>query len=648
MRYRWRPRAGRTLTVDALDGGLQLHRDEKNLPASAISRCTNLLWRRGALTARDGWRCTEAVTGQDGALFIAPDTHLQNGRAGRRFIERVRDGESEVRRIGTVWQDGSVQSEQTELDADNVSLLCDIGDGKALVLADGRALVHADGQGVQNAPVYIPTVRINGRGCARMDAEPAEAGVFWEEFNLLTPAWKETFTTDGAARYFYLVRQGVEAAVTLQWTDGNGVTFTHSLPCGQKTETIERGDGMRLVYHRQLGAVALEGYPNNEVVPSAAGFAGNLTVTVQPQGGADGRLLGMRRAVWYGGQASGVTGGTRLFLGGNPDHPNLVCWSAVNRPDYMPENNYLYVGGDGPVTAMARQSDKLILFKQREIYALQYAQGDISSQQVLQGVAGGVQAQSAYFTLQPIHSRLGAISPESVVLCGGRLLFLSAEGQVCRLSGLNALSESNVHILSEAVAPLLQGMDITALQRAAACECGGNYLLEVGGQVLVLCGGDENFSHLASGKSGAWYRWEQALGSRALALLGAGEAAVRIGCGERYLRTVHLLGGTADGVVLADGSVYPRQVEYAFQSAFFRLGAPHRRGCAERVWLHLGAGTPTLGCANEWGSLAATENGGQLYPQRCDARYFAVSARGKAPFAAYGLTIRYRETGTVK
>ena len=90
---------------------------------------------------------------------------------------------------------------------------------------------------------------------------------------------------------------------------------------------------------------------------------------------------------WFGGDRSGINGGTRLFVSGNPSEPNLVHWSDVNNPLYFPENNYARIGNSGmAVTAFGKQENILVLFKESEIYYATYvAGGDFTAQDVIDG-----------------------------------------------------------------------------------------------------------------------------------------------------------------------------------------------------------------------------------------------------------------------
>ena len=87
------------------------------------------------------------------------------------------------------------------------------------------------------------------------------------------------------------------------------------------------------------------------------------------------KVFAMTRQMWFGGDAAGISGGSRVFLGANTDEKekSLVIWSGLNNPLYFPENCYAYVGNNSQsVTAFGRQSDMLVIFKERETYLTQY------------------------------------------------------------------------------------------------------------------------------------------------------------------------------------------------------------------------------------------------------------------------------------
>ncbi|MBR7092570.1 MAG: hypothetical protein IKI50_05225 [Clostridia bacterium] len=648
MRHVFPPRNTRTARIETLTGGLDLSLPPERVAPGKLTACRNMWRERGALRTRPGLCLTDAVDGEQGALRIGAGEYRRDGKTGRLFVESHTAGEQTVRRWGVVWEDGTVQAQSTALDAADVHLLCDIGGERVMAFTDeGVAILGGEG-----GEAYIPTVRINGAGVENTDSVPATAGVLWEEFNLLTSAWRETFTTDGTARYFFLLRRGVEAAITVRYTGAQGVTVTHSLGAGQLIENTERGDGLRLTYQKELGAVGLIGYPNAELRPGAAGFSGNLTVTVRPAEQADGRILGMTRSVWYGGDNSGLAGGTRLFLTGNPACPHLVHWSAVSDPTYFPENNYLYVGvADSGVVAFGRQSDRLILFKPHEIYALRYRSGEgPSAEEVAAGVSPGTEVSAAGFTLAPVHASVGCGAPESVCLCAGRLVFLSAEGAVCRLIGLSAWSETNVQTLSEPIAPQLRLYSNTVRQKACACEYHGRYLLYIGDEIWVLDGGDENYSALS--QRAAWYRWDTPGELPAAALCGGGQAAcVTAGGSDGYHRRVYLLGGESDSVYDAAAGAYAAvPVPGMFETGLLAGPTPRRRQLC-RVQLHCEGRVPSVSCRSEWESRALPpgRRGADgcvcFAPGAGEGTRFGMTVRADAPFAVYDVRIRYRETG---
>lgn len=283
-----------------------------------------------------------------------------------------------------------------------------------------------------------------------------------------------------------------------------------------------QGDGVRLVVANigdddNIAFYFIDG--NNKTVNGFANEAGldnNIEVTVYTK---DLRYDVGRCtfSTWYGGNASGINGGTRLFIGGDKEHPNRILWSDLNNPLYFPENNYAYIGNDDQaITAFGKQGEMLVIFKEREIYYTYYVAGqNVEAADVINQSVIDLAANSATFPVIQIHSEIGCDCPNTVALCQNRLVWATSAGRVYTLATNNQYSERNVVEISALLGGKLRELGADALRNACAADCDEHYYLSVGKKMFVLDYGNNGLSYMASYggydnavKRIAWYVWE--------------------------------------------------------------------------------------------------------------------------------------------
>lgn len=198
------------------------------------------------------------------------------------------------------------------------------------------------------------------------------------------------------------------------------------------------------------------------------------------------KIFNMSRATWFGGAAEGISGGTRLFLGGNESEPNLVVWSDLNNPLYFPENNYFYVGeSSSPVTAFGKQSDMLVIFKDNETYYTQYNRNtSITAEAVMEQSVIDIAASSVYFPLTLINANIGCDCPNTVELCRNRLVWTNSNGRVYTLVSNNQYNERNIFEIGEMIYRKLKTEK--NLKNARSIDWNRYYLLQVQNRIFIL------------------------------------------------------------------------------------------------------------------------------------------------------------------
>ena len=204
----------------------------------------------------------------------------------------------------------------------------------------------------------------------------------------------------------------------------------------------------------------------------------------------------------FGGTNSGYNSGTRLFVAGNPEHKNVLRWSAVNDFSYFLENNFTYIGRDDEeITALAKQDGYLVVFKERELYAVEYASSTDSNNELV-----------VYFPVTPISPYIGCDCPQSIQFIANRLTWLTSGGKVYTLYSENSYSERNVREISKHIENELKKHTAEQLKAAKSADYNGNYMLFIENTVYIW-NYDANplYNYTSSERAQqnlCWFKWE--------------------------------------------------------------------------------------------------------------------------------------------
>lgn len=189
---------------------------------------------------------------------------------------------------------------------------------------------------------------------------------------------------------------------------------------------------------------------------------------------------------WYGGEASGIFGGTRLFLAGGAK--NKVIWSDLNNPLYFPEDCDMDVGNkDEMITAFGKQNEQLVIFKEHSIWGSNYVfNSNITGEALINQMVVNYEANAAYFPLIQLHPQIGCRVPKSVQLCRNRLVWADSNGKVYTLVSQSQYNERNVYELSDMIEKKLKACDKEELTNAFSADYEGHYILCVGNQLFAM------------------------------------------------------------------------------------------------------------------------------------------------------------------
>jgi hypothetical protein len=171
-------------------------------------------------------------------------------------------------------------------------------------------------------------------------------------------------------------------------------------------------------------------------------------------------------------QAYGGNNNSRMFYGGCGN--GRIYYSDVFDATYVPYNNYFQVGNDeNDVIGFGEQYDTLIVFKPREIYALDYYIDN---------------NDKGAFQMKLVNGEIGCDAPKSIQLINNQLVWLSSTNGVCTLVSTEIEDERNVRIISRNIEGgyhyngLMQEANLT---EAVSADYDNKYMLAVNGKVYV-------------------------------------------------------------------------------------------------------------------------------------------------------------------
>lgn len=721
------PKMGRSaqyrVTIPKLDGGVNLKDAPHLVEDNQLTDVCNIWWKDQALRTRpglytDGKKVQDYLKNYTGRFTVLPDFEHQssvlidNGDKGQTFYILDNDGnysnsviyleDTYKRFISSLCVTCSSLSDESLKGADY--LLYSYCTSSYYFPATGTVTkeigsIHGLKRSNEHVEpsVYLPMVTVNGRGTDSnlYDANKPN-GTLFEGYNLLTTGFRAGFTSDGKGSRFVLPKNNLsdmEISISYVYGDLNPVW---TIPYGETESewiqlrfgedqnacevkfTVSRLDGVVQTWIREDVEINPKEW-EKKALPSN-GINNDIIITAYEEEDEAAqrdklKICKMRFGEWFGGDRSGVNGGTRLFVSGNPEYPNLVHWSDINNPLYFPENNYAYVGeANQAVTAFGKQSDMLVIFKENELYYANYVAGAaFTAQDVINGKVVDVTAYMAQFPITQIHTGIGCDCPMTIQLCNNRLIWAHSNGRIYSLVSATPYSERNVRELSGMVEKRLKAVGAETLKKATSGDFDGYYVLQAGNTLFLMDYNSSGYENLTSytGKNAQrhmpWYLWDIALeGMEWECFLSSGDQAVLIGIkhtGEEPYRINYVFSQEMDTAVkYEDAFIFQKQpVSAMLQTKQFDFGYPERRKTIRR--LHIGAtdtesGYMTLfyvtedGVQADAGRLGLYGTGNirewSVTPGISRVRQFGFRAEGKGAMAVDGAVLKYEVHGEVR
>ena len=703
------------VTIPALCGGVNLNDAPNLVEDDQLTDVKNMWWKDQALRTRPGlytnedklWEAASSHLSGHLAWKFYPALTVTENNAENLYIPFYYETEGSAEVVGNFkvfrFEDGDLKEEIYVPSSEKVrngfffkAQRTDGYNGIYAFLDDGIICRMTDQnshtmQRVNDTDIYAPLIAVNVRPLNFTEGPETTPLTRLEGYNILSKDYRICYTPDGKNSEFRIhspSREILELQVTVTKADGTQVVHrvTSNLPTGSNMMREENlgADGLRLFYNCFLSGFYFSNSNDERVVPEFAGFSNSIEAVVRPVGVPEEkqRILSMQFGTWFGGDRSGTIGGTRLFVSGNPNNPNLIHWSDINNPLYFPENNYAYIGDAGEaVTAFGKQADILVIFKKRELYSANYIAGySYTAQDVIDGKVADVAAYSAQFPITQISSGIGCDCPNTIQLCNNRLIWANSDRRVFGLMATNQYNERNARELSNLISSRLSEQDDYSLLNALSCIYDGKYLLMVKSTWFVLDFMDNAFQYYASyyddhkaQRSMPWHIWKMpdtmryfcavSTGNQPLLLCGQFTEGPDVVVSKLYAASYRLSGNT-DVVVTATGenvSCTEQKIHSVFQTKVFDFGSPDRNKFIRR--LHLGAADT----ADGFMSLAyITEDGVQedvcrigaygdgkmrewaMTPGVNRVRQFGIRAESDGNMAVDNMVLKYEVNGEVR
>lgn len=194
--------------------------------------------------------------------------------------------------------------------------------GDKLYIFDGEEPVICDGEDIYplDDDAYVPTAFIS--------KNPSGGGTAYEDINMLSPKWIDSFTVTSAeatATEFQLSFDKLsKGKVKVEVLDSEGVWQ-------EKTEDTD------FTVNRETGTVTFVTAPGES--PVAGEDSVKITASRYFEGYYE-RVANCNLTIAY--NQNGTR--NRLFIAGNPDYPARDYWSQVDKPEYFPDLNYSVLG----------------------------------------------------------------------------------------------------------------------------------------------------------------------------------------------------------------------------------------------------------------------------------------------------------------
>ncbi len=290
-------------------------------------------------------------------------------------------------------------------------------------------------QNITSQNLYVPTVYKFGRGDSYTYSNLSfPVPEYPESVNMLCERYKMYFTADGTSYIFttpfsnFSKKFLTSVYCKVEIENGKKIGFYISEGNIDSGYTTYNDKQVRMFFDYEGGYISFDGF-----VPPYTGKQNNIEITfteIRPENIY--KICMMEKTAWYNAGDSGA----RLCLAGNHLYPSLLLLSAPDNPLYFPEANQFYIGeASQKITALSKQNKSLVVFKEKELYC---------------GVFN-----SNKFTVSRLHSEVGCDLPNTVALCGNRIVWANSDKKLYTLNALSDYGAVAVYCISKKINSML-------------------------------------------------------------------------------------------------------------------------------------------------------------------------------------------------
>lgn len=328
----------------------------------------------------------------------------------------------------------------------------------SLYIMDGANYLCYDGENLKKVDGYIPTTKA--------------AGMAYEPSNLIQPKRINCFMGNGRDVEFQLDGRELDNAQAIVYVEGQLKTA-----------------GVDYTLNAQEGTITF--------VSAPPATSGNDNISVQFTKTIAGYYDMIGKCRTY--STFGVSNDARVFVTGNPDHPNRDWQSGTYNPEYFPDTGYTNLGSsNAAIMGYIKQYDSMIVVKEPSDEAGLF----LRNAQVVESEKEGATTHETIFEAKEGISGVGAISRYAFASLGNDQLMLTRNG-VCGLSTNAVSNQKSVINRSFMVNPQLTKEK--NLSEAVAAVWGRFYVLSVNGVCYVA--NTEQTCSTPSGTGYEWYYW---------------------------------------------------------------------------------------------------------------------------------------------
>lgn len=360
---------------------------------------------------------------------------------------------------------------------------------------------------------YIPTILYNGHGTLIEEAMKTFTNINFgtptvpEQINLLNPRFKAYFTSDGYSWTFQLPEQNLNSDIVtckIYMDDTRFVEFNIG-DSGWDEQPFWSGR-LRAYCVREEGKIYFKSNGAAYTVPVAPNYAhNNIIVTASKD-----FINGEEKVVTSKGVA---IFNSRAYLYNNDTLPNEICSCRLSNPLYFPKNARTSVGADNQkIVTAGHQNDKLIIFKESEIYKVGITNNAAVAKSANVSGRGEDYMIGDNLSNMTISSKIGCAFKDTLAESSGQLIWLGQDGKVYTLETTTYGSEKNIFSLSEKVNHELSEMINQAEKPFAYVKDGYYYLFFKDKAFICDChinnmGYAKRYGSI-NNSSVSWFMWE--------------------------------------------------------------------------------------------------------------------------------------------